>query len=165
MRGRDVLVVGSGVDLVGRRLGPRIDRGEYGLVVRVNKPYGEPRDAGRRMDLLVTRWSSWVARFFPGLAYDGPVLVLNEHKGMSEAEHRAASLELGWQHVSAGMLACMWCLNRGARRVRVVGFGYDPQRGWAADKRYPDGQKDGNPLYNWKQEQRWLANNVEHLRP
>lgn len=165
LRGRDLLVVGSGIDLVGRRLGARIDRGDFGLVARVNKPYGEPLDAGRRMDLLVTRWSSWLGRFFPGWGYTGPVLVLNEHKGMSEAEHRAACLEVGWQHVSAGVLACMWALNRGARRVRVVGFGYDPLRGWAADKRYPDREKDGNPLYHWKQEQRWLAQNVEHLRP
>lgn len=159
--GRDVLVVGSGVDLAGRRLGARIDRGAFGLVVRVNKPYAMGRDAGRRVDLLVTRWSPWCERWFPG--YAGPVVVLNEHRGFSEAEHEAARLEVGWQHVSAGVLACLWCLNRGAQRVRVVGFGYEAARGWARDKRYPDGVRDENPLYNWPLEQHWLARNVDFL--
>lgn len=162
MRDADFVVVGSGVDVVGRGIGARVDAGEFGRVVRVNKPYGAPADIGTRTDLLVTRWTPWVTRFF-GECWqpEAPVVVLNECKGIAADELMAARVEVGWQNVSAGVLACMWLLNRGARRVRVVGFGWRPDAGWDVGKHYPGGERDENPNYYWDLERHWLAHNVE----
>lgn len=158
-----VLVIGSGADLAGRKLGTKIDAGTFGAVIRVNKPYGSPVDVGSRMDFLVTRYSSWIQRYFPGPTIGCPKIILNEHRGITEEEHQAACSEVGWKHVSAGTLACMWALNRGAVQVFALGFGYHPDRGWPAEKRYPDGTLDTNPHYNWAAENRWLENNVTLL--
>ena len=159
LKGR-VLVIGSGSDLVGRRLGKKIDSGFWQTVIRVNKFYGGQLEAGSRMDVLVTRYASWVQRFFPGPTLGCPKVFLNEHVGWSQEEHIAALNEVQHPAVSAGLCACMWALNRGARAVDVIGFGYHPVTGWAPNKRYPDGTVDQNPHYNWAAENRWLENNV-----
>ena len=160
---KNVLVIGSGADLVGRRLGRLIDSGRWPVVVRVNKPYGAAADAGSRMDVLVTRYAAWVQRYFPGPTLGCPKVFLNEHFGWTREEHLAALNEVQHSAVSAGLCACLWALNRGARSVSVLGFGYNPATGWPAEKRYPDGTPDHNPHYNWQAEARWLENNVTLL--
>lgn len=157
------IIIGSGADLVGRRLGKKIDSGHFDRVIRVNKPYGDPVDVGARMDVLVTRYASWIQKYFPGPTIGCPKIIINEHVGISESEHLAAASEIGWKHVSAGTLACMWALNRGARQVFALGFGFHPDRGWPTAKSYPDGTPDNNPHYNWPRENRWLENNVTLL--
>ncbi len=147
---------------MGRQLGERIDAGAFGLVVRVNKPYGAPVDVGLCTDVLVTRWSSWVGRYFPELPACTCV-VINEHMGISPVEIAAAAAEIGWPKISAGLLACQWALNRGARRVYAIGFGYRRGQGFSAQKRYPDGTVDSNANYDWPRENRWLENNVTLL--
>ncbi len=159
---KSCIVIGGGIDTVGRRLGERIDSGAFGVVVRVNKPYGDAVDVGVRTDVLVTRWQSWIERFFPGLPPCCRV-VINEHLGISPVEIASASAEIGWGSVSAGLLACQWALNRGARKVFCIGFGYRLGKGWVARKTYPDGVKDQNPHYKWDRENRWLENNVTLL--
>ena len=147
---------------MGRQLGAQIDAGDFGLVVRVNKPYGEKIDVGNRTDVLVTRWRSWVGKYFP----DSPPctrMVINEHLGISPEEIAAAAAEIGWPKISAGLLACQWALNRGARRVYAIGFGYRRGQGFSAQKRYPDGTVDSNANYDWPRENRWLENNVTLL--
>lgn len=157
---KNVLVIGSGRDLVGRRLGKKIDAGCWPVVIRVNKPYGSNLDVGARMDVLVTRYAAWVQRYFPGPTIGCPKVFLNEHFGWSKEEHLAALAEVQHPAVSAGICACLWALNRGARQVFVVGMGYHPVTGWAQQKRYPDGTVDPNPHYNWAAENRWLERNV-----
>lgn len=157
------IIIGSGADVVGRRMGTAIDAARFGRVVRVNKPYGAAIDVGGRMDVLVTRWQSWVQRYFPGPTIGCEMVFLNEHIGFSQEEHRAACEEVGWGNVSAGTLAAIWALNRGAVQVFALGFGYHPDRGWPAEKRYPDRTLDTNPHYNWAAENRWLENNVTLL--
>lgn len=44
------IVIGSGLDLAGRKLGARIDSGSFGKVFRVNKLYGSLQDVGIRTD-------------------------------------------------------------------------------------------------------------------
>ena len=163
------LLIGSGIDLNGRRMAARIDSGHHGRVVRINKPYGHPLDTGTRCDLLVTRFPDWPTRFFgAALPATLPTLCLNTHTGtnlpadwppFTQEEHRAACAELGHPHASAGMLAAFYLLNRGQRHIAVIGFGYHPHTGWAPDKRYPDGTVDTNPAYNWPRERAWLQNN------
>lgn len=159
---KSCIVIGGGADIVGRQLGARIDAGAFGVVIRVNKPYGEAVDVGSRTDVLVTRWQSWVGRFFSGREPCSRV-VINEHLGISPVEIASASAEIGWRSVSAGLLACQWALNRGASRVFVIGFGYRRGQGWSALKTYPDGTVDSNERYNWPVENRWLQNNVTLL--
>ena len=149
--------------MVGRKLGRRIDAGEFGVVLRVNKPYGSPEDVGSRMDVLVTRWSSWIRKYFPGPSIGCQWVVLNEKLGISAEEMRAAAQEIVHPHVSAGLLACMWALNRGARQVYAIGFGYRRGQGWPEGKVYPDGTVDRNERYDWPRENRWLENNVTLL--
>lgn len=157
------IIIGSGRDVVGRRLGSFIDAGRFGSVVRVNKPYGSAVDVGGRMDVLVTRWQAWVNKYFPGPTIGCKMVFLNEHIGFTQEEHRCACEEVGWDNVSAGTLAAIWALNRGAGEVFALGFGYHPARGWPAEKRYPDGTLDTNPHYNWAAENRWLEKNVTLL--
>lgn len=157
---KNVLVIGSGSDLVGRRMGHIIDSGRWPVVIRVNKNYGSALDVGGRMDVLVTRYADWVQRYFPGPTLGCPKVFLNEHFGWTRAEHIAALHEVQHTAVSAGLCACFWALNRGARSVSVLGFGYHPATGWAQKKRYPDGTLDQNTHYNWAAENRWLENNV-----
>lgn len=157
------IVIGSGADVVGRGLGSCIDAGDFGLVLRVNKPYGVPEDVGSRIDVLVTRWQSWIQKYFPGPTLGCQRVVLNEHLGISAEEMRAAAQEIGHPHVSAGLLACMWALNRGARQVYAIGFGYRRGQGWPEGKVYPDGTVDRNERYDWPRENRWLENNVTLL--
>lgn len=157
------IVIGSGADVAGRGLGSRIDAGEFGLVLRVNKPYGVPEDVGSRIDVLVTRWQPWIQKYFPGPTLGCQWVVLNEHLGISADEMRAAAMEIGHPHASAGLLACMWALNRGARQVFAIGFGYRRGQGWPGQKMYPDGTLDPNPNYNWPAENRWLENSVTLL--
>lgn len=159
-KGKKVLVIGSGADLVGRGLGRLIDSGRWDVVVRVNQPFGAPSDVGSKMDVLVTRWRSWVPQFFKGPVRFEKLIVLNERVGMSSNEINVASVEVGAERVSAGLCACIWALNRGAKSVSVIGFGYHPATGWAPQKRYPDGTLDPNSHYNWAAENRWLEKNV-----
>jgi hypothetical protein len=157
------IVIGGGADVVGRGLGSCIDAGEFGLVLRVNKPYGSPEDVGSRIDVLVTRWQAWIQKYFPGPTLGCQRVVLNEHLGISAEEMRAAAQEIVHPHVSAGLLACMWALNRGARQVYAIGFGYRRGQGWPEGKVYPDGTVDNNTKYDWPRENRWLENNVTLL--
>ena len=160
---RRYIIIGGGADLTGRGMGEQIDAGLFGEVVRVNKPYGAPEDVGRRLDVLVTRWPEWVPVYFPGSLVVQRRVVLNVFDGFTAEEYEAARREVGWQNVSAGLLACCWALNRGARQVFAIGFGYRRGQGWPGQKMYPDGTLDPNPNYNWPAENRWLENNVTLL--
>lgn len=163
IRGHNLLLIGSGCDLNGRRLGKQIDSGKFGLVCRINKPYGLPADVGTRTDVIITRWSSWVKKFFGTDKPTCPCVILNEHLGFSVQEHLLASLECGVTRPSAGILAICWALNRGAARVRVIGFGYDARSGWANQKIYASGELDANPLYDWDREHKWIQRHAELL--
>lgn len=59
-RGLRVLVVGSGSDLDGRKLGREIDGGRWDVIARVNKHYGSREDVGERTDVILTRWNGWL---------------------------------------------------------------------------------------------------------
>lgn len=51
---KNCIIIGSGSDLTGRKLGKLIDSGEFGKVFRVNKFYGNKDDVGTRTDYVVT---------------------------------------------------------------------------------------------------------------
>lgn len=160
-KNKTVLVIGSGADLDGRRLGKKIDSGHWDVVIRVNKMVGQPADIGSRMDILITRFRKWVPRFFPfPVAFD-ELVCLNEEVGISALEMTAAAIEANHDRASAGLIACMWALNRHAARVDAIGFGYSPATGFSSVKKYAVSKKiDNNPLYNWQNENEWLKKNV-----
>lgn len=42
LRGKNILIIGSGADIAGRRMGKDIDNGKWDIVIRLNKHYGTP---------------------------------------------------------------------------------------------------------------------------
>lgn len=163
-----VLVIGSGQDIDGRELGETIDKSDkWDYIVRINKTYGLPEDVGRRTDIFITRWSSWCSEgnIFVGpdvLAKCKKVIILNQNVGYSKTEREMIIKELGLEHVSAGVQAVAWLLNRGCKDITLIGFGFRDgkfmeQKVYAKNSiNYPDGMKDDNPLYSWYRERQWL---------
>lgn len=166
IQGKNILIVGSGVDLTGRRLASFVD-GWPGVVVRCNKVYGDPRDIGRRTDLYFTRWQSWVGNITP-LQDGAEYVVINDARGITPQELQIIGQEIGVDHVSCGAVAVAWCLHRGARSVSVMGYGYSPHsrgffpKAYAAKYEEKRGlpvtryNADKNTHYDWAREAAWL---------
>lgn len=154
---KNVIVIGSGHDLNGRALGKKIDSDLWDIVVRCNKPYGRSADVGTRLDLIATRYRSWVNKFF-GPVQPCEVVAFNEQYNISAAEYKAIMAEISWSAVSCGLLAAAWCLNRGASNVSVIGMGFFGGL-HRNEKIYDNGQRDKNPLYHWAREAQWMKNN------
>lgn len=162
-----ILIIGSGADNDGRRMRDKIDGNYYDLVIRVNKHYGKVEDVGTRTDLIFTRWYQWIAKgqtFFreDDLRQAKKVIILNQQVGISASEMQQGCIEVGHSKVSAGIYAALWCINRGAEQIDLIGYGHY-QDGFRQDKKYcqnsynyPDRMTDNNPLYDWQKEQRWL---------
>lgn len=72
------------------------------------------------------------------------------------------SKELNLEHVSAGVQAVHWLLNRGCKCIDLIGFGYKEgkfmeEKIYAKNsKNYAPGMVDTNPMYNWNAERQWL---------
>ena len=167
LKGKRVIIIGSGADNDGRRMKERIDSNYYDYVIRVNKHYGSPDDTGSRTDIIITRWHQWIAKgqkFFTedDLAQVKKVVIINQSVGISNAEIEQGKVEVGHSKVSAGLYAALWCLNRGVKEIDLIGYGYqnnaftDSKRYCVNSFNYPDRMTDYNPLYNWEREQRWL---------
>lgn len=160
MKNKNVLVIGSGNDLTGRRLGKVIDAGRrWPVIVRCNKPYGAPADVGRRLDVLFIRFRGWQMRFWGEIPPPPALVAPNEYYNITHAEYEAIRAEIGCSHVSIGILAAAWCLNRGARTVSVIGFGCHGGIRDADRKVYASGPVDKNMHYNWSREYEWLKSN------
>lgn len=167
IKGKRILIIGSGADNDGRRMRERIDSNYYDLVIRLNKHYGKTEDTGTRTDIIFTRWLQWISKgqkFFTedDLEKAKMIVIINQQVGITAAEIEQGKAEVGHDKISAGIYACLWCLNRGAREIDLIGYGYYYD-GFRENKRYcqnsynyPDRMTDNNPLYNWKAEQRWL---------
>lgn len=112
-----VLVIGSGQDLDGRGMRDEIDGDKYDYICRINKTYGNVEDVGTRCDIFVTRWSQWISE---GNTFIEPevlhkckkIIILNQNLNYSQTERRLISKEIGVEHVSAGVQAVHWLLNR-----------------------------------------------------
>ena len=172
IKGARILIIGSGADNDGRRMRDKIDSNYYDLVIRVNKHYGKVEDVGTRTDLIFTRWYQWIAKgqtFFreDDLRQAKKVIILNQQVGISASEMQQGCIEIGHNKVSAGIYAALWCINRGAEQIDLIGYGHY-QDGFRQDKKYcqnsynyPDRMTDNNPLYDWQKEQRWLLSQPE----
>ena len=167
IKGKRILIIGSGADNDGRRMQEQIDSDYYHYIIRVNKHYGKPEDTGSRTDIIFTRWLQWVSngqKFFTDedLAQAKKVVIINQHLGISQAEIEQGKIEVCHDKVSAGIYAALWCINRGASQIDLIGYGKFSD-GFREHKKYcqnshnyPDRMIDTNPLYNWQKEQRWL---------
>ena len=151
LQGIDVLIIGSDRGLSGLGLGSAIDRGDYGLVVRCNKPYGAAEDVGRGTDVIFLRYFGWLAEFWGGMSLAPllPVVAINEGSGMLEAEREQAGREMGVKWPSCGACAAYYFVTRGAS-VTLMGFGDG-----GAKKIYADGTVDNNSNYDWGAERRF----------
>lgn len=166
IQGKNILIVGSGVDLTGRRLASFVDNWQ-GVVARCNKLYGSPLDIGTRTDIFFTRWQSWVGTITP-LQDGAEYVVINDARGITPQELAIIGQEIGVDFPSCGAVAVGWCLHRGARSVSVMGYGYSPQsRGFfpkAYAAKYPEKQGlpvtrynvDKNSHYDWAKEAAYL---------
>ena len=160
-----VLLIGSGADLVGRKLGKRIDAGEWDVVVRCNHYYGAAEDVGTRTDLAVVRENKFEKTFIDE-APVCPVRVLCTNQGVNfpkELLMRAAQ-EVGHREASIGIIAALWLLKCGAK-LSVMGIGHFPDGHWIKQKTYPDGTVDNAGFCDWAKENAWWQRqkNVELL--
>ena len=168
IKGKTVLIIGSGADIDGRRLAKQIDNtNRFDIVARVNKHYGVEKDTGKRTDVIVTRWLQWVkggSNFFheDELKNAKATIILNQNCGFSETEQAILCSELQVEKVSAGIQAVSYFLNRGARVIYLLGFGMTKE-GFMNEKKYckhsinyKDGMKDTNQFYDWNKEKIWL---------
>ena len=155
LRGRSVLLIGSGKDLVGRALGKRIDAGEWDLVVRCNHYYGDPEDVGTRTDLAIVREQKLQKEFIDE-APVAPMRIVATVEG-NEFPLQVlvqAAKEVGHKEASCGVIAARWLLNAGAH-VSVIGIGHNPNGSWAKTKLYPSGLEDTATFCDWEKEHRW----------
>jgi hypothetical protein len=155
IRNKKVLLIGSGKDLVGRKLGQRIDSGEWDIVVRLNHYYGAPEDVGTRTDLAILR----EARFESAFIDEAPVCpsrVLSTNDGFNFPESilDQAAMDTGQTNASIGIIAACWLLHHGAN-ITVIGIGHYPDGTWIEHKTYPDGTKDTGNHYDWNKENAW----------
>lgn len=171
-KGKKIILIGSGIDIDGRKLGERIDNGEWDYVCRVNKHYGSTEDVGTRTDIIITRKTAWLDNrdwFSEDEVKNAKVtVVLNEHIGYSAEEYEDLTSKV-WHHsVSAGAQAIDYFINREADRIDVIGFGWkDGKR--CKNKEYTQGSTgttpttgvvnnvDLNSQYNWEAEAEWEA--------
>lgn len=168
IKGKTVLIIGSGADIDGRRLANLIDNtNRFDIVARVNKHYGNELDTGKRTDVIVTRWNQWVKKgmnFFSDEMIDNAkqIIILNQHIGFSETENQIICNEVGHERVSAGIQAISYFLNREAKEIYLLGYGMT-KNGFMKEKKYcknsfnyKDGLKDTNDFYNWNKEKNWM---------
>lgn len=162
--GKRVLLVGSGLDVNGRRLAAAVDgpRSRWDVVVRMNRHYGNPEDVGLRTDVIFTRWKRWLGWWSrEALEAVSDVVVLNEYMGFSAEELALDCREVGHDAASIGLHTAAFLVRRGAL---VEGIGFGCAGGvFAREKRYPDGRRDGNLRYNWRAENEWLRRNITLL--
>jgi len=161
LSGRPVLLIGSGADLDGRKLGAAIDAGNYGAVARVNRPYGAAADAGSRADIVFVRRRLWLNWHFrrSALAPGARIIAFREGVGCPPGYESEVAARLGLPRCSTGLLAAQWLLDAGAK-VSAIGFGCKDGV-FAESKRYAvTGAADANAAYDWATENAWLKENV-----
>ncbi|MBQ4635153.1 MAG: glycosyltransferase family 29 protein [Akkermansia sp.] len=155
LKNRKVLLIGSGKDLVGRKLGKRIDAGEWDVVVRCNHYYGDAEDVGTRTDLAVVRENKFEKTFIDE-APVCPVRVLCTNQGSNFPQDLLAfaAREVGHHEASIGIIAALWLLKCGAK-LSVIGVGHFPDGHWIKNKTYPDGTVDSAGFCDWEKENAW----------
>lgn len=172
-RGKKIILIGSGNDIDGRKMGEIIDGENYDIVARVNKHYGSREDAGNRTDVILTRWNQWLdnEEWFSDEEQHSAkeIVILNQYIGFSQTEYNWLCAQVGHQQVSAGIQAIAFFLNRGVKQVDVIGFGCKNGK-FKKTKEYTTGSQgttpthnmqgnvDVNPNYDWHKEKTWAVN-------
>lgn len=115
-----ILIIASGNDLDSRKL---YDVSIYDKVCKVNKDYGHITN---RCDIIFTRWAQWLDHFFDPLMvqHADEVIIVNQFVGITATEIEFAKKISGLEHVSAGFLAVLYFLLRGAKQVDLIGYGF-----------------------------------------
>lgn len=155
VRNKKVLLIGSGKDLVGRKLGKRIDSGEWDIVVRLNHYYGDPEDVGTRTDLAILREAIFESAFIDEAPVcPSRVLSTNDGFNFPDSILDQAASSTGQTNASIGIIAACWLLHYGAN-ITAIGIGHYPDGTWIEHKTYPDGTKDTGNHYDWNKENAW----------
>lgn len=173
IKDKKVLIIGSGIDLNGRRMAAEIDSNRWDIIIRCNKMYGLPQDVGERIDIIFTRWLQWTSPtqgFFTSeeLNRAKQIIVSNQNYGFSQTEMMMLCEEIGHPHVSCGVQAIAYCINRGVKSIDLIGYGVYPDGTRTQQKRYcanakcfPNGMRDYNEIYDWEKEYNWIKNQPE----
>lgn len=165
LKGKKVLLIGSGKDLDGRKMGTIIDNSDaYDLVCRVNKGYGLVEDTGTRTDVIFIRYSQWIPKFFSGIYLKNckkRVVFFDGDPKMREFVEETKK-ETGLETVSTGLLAARWLICNGAD-VTIIGYGYKngsfpKQKAYTVNGviKETSGVNDNTTTYDWEAENNWL---------
>lgn len=157
LKGKKVLLIGSGDDLNGRALNERISSPdcEWDAIARINKHYGAVEDVGKRMDICFVAKREYAGWYFHSATPHGDMMIVAFKDGCCcdrfYREEVAKELGMGVR-VSSGLAAVHWLLAHGAT-VEIIGFGKPDE---LAAKTYPDGTADPNAQYDWTAEYLWI---------
>lgn len=155
-KNKKVLVIGSGNDIVGKKLGKKIDAGEWDFIVRCNHYYGDPEDVGTRTDIFITRFKLSGENCLKEFPRSPKYLIsINDYNGYPQHLVQDTIKQVGHYKVSCGALTVNWLLNQQAK-LYLMGFGKLTDGSWIEQKTYPDGKIDHNPFLNWRKEHIWL---------
>lgn len=164
IKDKKVLLIGSGKDLAGRKLGELIDQGYWDVVVRLNHYYGTPEDVGTRTDLAVLRYDTREKDFIEECPVcPAHILTTNDGINIPKELLNVAGEETGQQQASVGIIAAIWLLQHGAK-LTAIGIGHYPDGSWEKQKTYPDGTKDTSGFYDWEKENAWWEARKDIIR-
>lgn len=156
LKGKKVLLIGSGNDIDGRAMQNIIDNSnEYDIIARVNKPYGFIKDIGLKTDIIFMRHSYWRNRFWPHFRNNYPPIVAFRGGINCSIEYdKAISKRYNLKLASTGLCAIHWLVEEAkVDNVAVIGFGYK-DGGFIENKTYTGTSiQDPNKNFDWHKEQ------------
>lgn len=158
MEAKRVIVIGSGIDLNGRKLGEAIDRGEFGKVVRVNKFYGDPIDVGTVTDVLFSFntkfWRPECGKFKHFIN-----VVMLDRGAFRYDVVRKYGIAKG-KRASTGLCAVDYYVRNGYD-VTVIGYGFRDSKLVTPHKTYTDGTPDNIVVIDFDYENECLKRLAE----
>ena len=159
LKGKRVLLIGSGDDLNGRAMQVSIDGETCGwdAVARINRMFGDTADVGERVDIIFVakrEWGNWFFRM-PKEGEDRIIVAFRDGCACDRGyrEKTAQELHLG-EVVSSGLCAVHWLLEHGAQ-VDIIGFNA-PGGVWSGQKVYAVGRMDASKRFDWAAELAWI---------
>lgn len=155
LKGKKVLLIGSGNDLDRRNMQSIIDESDqYDVIARINKPYGYIKDVGLKTDIIFVRFTHWSDMYWPHLKQDMPDVVAFRHGLNCDKDYdKVIAEKYRLKMASTGLCAIHWLTEQEVDNITVIGFGY--KNGKFSDDKIYVGTNiiDQNQNFDWKKEQ------------
>lgn len=155
LKGKRILLIGSGNDIDGRLMKDIIEGNEYDVICRVNKPYGAIKDIGLRTDIIFVRHGHWRTLYWPHLKDNYPPMVaFRTGINCKKSYDKDLATRYNLKMASTGLCAIHWLIEEAkVDSVTVIGFGYKDGK-FIEDKTYTGTNiKDPNKNFDWHKEQ------------